>query len=252
MSHRGVQEHFQRDATGYYQRNYDAPRNRHQRALALRRELCLGLLDDVDGPILDLGCGPGALAVPLAREGRCVVALDLSLRMVEEARRIIADDTRAGFVVADATALPFAAGSFAAVVTTGVLEYVPDVPLALAEIYRVLRPDGTLVATASLPRRLERTVVRYLGRALMRLKNGGVVDKSPFHRAFEAREFDQLIEQAQLAIDTRRYSCFTPFPLDALYPPLVTAVDRTLGSHLERSNLATSQAKTYVVRAKKP
>jgi ubiquinone/menaquinone biosynthesis C-methylase UbiE len=251
VTHRGVQEHFQHYADGYYQRNYDAPRGRHQRTLALRREVCLDLLAGIAGPILDLGCGPGALAVPLARAGRSVVALDLAQSMVEEARRIIGPDGTCGYVVADAAALPFASESFAAVVTTGVLEYVPEVPLALAEIRRVLRPGGTVVATVSLPRRLERNVIRYFGSVLMRLK-GGTVDRAPYHRAFEADEFDRLLEGARLAIDTRRHSCFTPFPLDALYPPLVTAVDRLLATRLEGSELATSQAKTYIVRATKP
>jgi ubiquinone/menaquinone biosynthesis C-methylase UbiE len=252
VTHRGVQEHFQQYADGYYQRNYDAPRGRHQRTLALRREVCLDLLAGVTGPILDLGCGPGALAVPLAREGRSVVALDLAQSMVEEARRIIGPDASCGYVVADAAALPFASESFAAVVTTGVLEYVPEVPLALAEIRRVLRPGGVLVATVSLPRRLERNVIRYFGSVLMRLKNGGTVDRAPYHRAFSADEFDQLLAEAHLAIESRRHSCFTPFPLDALYPPLVTAVDRLLATRLESSELATSQAKTYIVRATKP
>jgi arsenite methyltransferase len=49
------------------------------------------------------------------------------------------------FLKADAARLPFADGRFDVAVSTQVYEYVPDVPAALAEVYRVLRPGGRVL-----------------------------------------------------------------------------------------------------------
>src|SRR3954469_41641 len=118
MTRADTQAHFNQAAERYYDRNYTSPTSRHERALALRREVCLELLADTGDRVLDLGCGPGALAVPLAQQGRAVVAFDLAPAMVVEARRMIGtDNSRCSFVVGDATALPFAAATFDVVVT---------------------------------------------------------------------------------------------------------------------------------------
>jgi ubiquinone/menaquinone biosynthesis C-methylase UbiE len=252
MPRADTQAHFNDAAARYYDRNYTSPTSRHERALALRREVCLELLGDTSGRVLDLGCGPGALAVPLAKQGRAVVAFDLAPAMVTEARRLIGADTPAcGFVVGDATALPFAAATFDTVVTTGVLEYVADIDHAIAEIARVLRPGGCLVATASLPRRLERAVARYAGRFVLALKRKSPDSPAMFHRAFTPAEFDRAIRGCGLTIEARRFSCFAPFPLDAVYPPFVTTIDHVLGAWLAQVPLATERAKTYIVKARR-
>lgn len=235
--------HFDDAAEGYYHRNYEAPRTRHARALALRRSVCLDLVPPVGDRVLDLGCGPGAMSVPLAVAGRSVVAFDLAPRMVEEARRLIerlAPGARAEFCVGDAQALPFDAARFDVVVTTGVLEYIPDVERALSEVARVLRPGGVLVASVSLPRTLERTVVGAIGRLRGR--------ETPFHRAFTADQLDAAVARAGFEVDARRFSYFAPFPLDVVWPPLVTLLDRFSGT-LAKIEAARDAAKTYVVRA---
>jgi ubiquinone/menaquinone biosynthesis C-methylase UbiE len=243
--------HFDAVAGTYYQRNYDHPRTRHERGLALRREICLNLLDGTEHEILDLGCGPGALAVPLAVAGKQVVALDLAPKMVEAARRNITErGATASYCVADAVALPFAAAAFDAVVTTGVLEYVPDVRRAVAEIARVLRPGGTVIATATLPRVLERAFDRRLSPLVLRLKGRAPQGAGAENRGFSPDEFDALMRDAGLAIEERRFSYFAPFPFDALFPPLVSALDR-FAPWLARSGLAREQAKTYIVKARR-
>jgi SAM-dependent methyltransferase len=95
--------------------------------------------------VLDIGSGPGLLARDLADSvgptGR-VCGLDLSEPMLETGRRRCADRPQVSFEHGDAAKLPFEAGSFDVVVTTQVYEYVPDIPGALAEVARVLRPGG--------------------------------------------------------------------------------------------------------------
>jgi arsenite methyltransferase len=98
--------------------------------------------------VLDVGSGPGLLVAEMAQAvgpAGHVTGLDVSDAMLALGQRRCVDLAgvgRASFVKADATALPFADGAFDVAVSTQVYEYVADVPTALAELYRVLRPGG--------------------------------------------------------------------------------------------------------------
>jgi SAM-dependent methyltransferase len=88
---------------------------------------------------LDVGCGAGlstAALLPLARQ---VVGLEPVAAMLAH-RRVVAPDAR--FVIGQAERLPFAAGAFDLVAAAGSLNYT-DLPVAFAEIARVLTQDGT-------------------------------------------------------------------------------------------------------------
>jgi arsenite methyltransferase len=97
--------------------------------------------------VLDIGSGPGFLAVEMAADvgpdGR-VDGVDPSASMLALARR--RDSAGAvEFREGDALALPFEDESFDVAVSTQVYEYIADMPAALAEARRVLRPGGRLV-----------------------------------------------------------------------------------------------------------
>jgi len=99
---------------------------------------------------LDVGCGPAFLACELGREvgpsGR-IVGLDESPEMLEAARARIAREglgDRVEVLEGDAARLDFPAAAFDFVTAAQVYLYVPDVPGALAEAARVLRPGGRL------------------------------------------------------------------------------------------------------------
>jgi len=104
---------------------------------------------------LDIGCGPGFLACDLARDvgptGR-MVGIDQSPDMVtmsgERARRA-ALAGRTEFAVGDAVELHFPAQNFDFLTAVQVYEYVADLPRALSEAYRVLKPGGRLVVMDS-------------------------------------------------------------------------------------------------------
>jgi SAM-dependent methyltransferase len=103
----------------------------------------LAKLGDVHGKrVLDLGCGHGMAAVVLARRGADVVACDLSLGYVREARaRADANGVQARLLVCNGERLPFADGFFERIWGNAILHHL-DLRLAASELRRVLAPGG--------------------------------------------------------------------------------------------------------------
>lgn len=114
-----------------------------------RRQLVRDALACAPGQrVIDVGCGPGFYAAELLEQvgpQGCVVGVDASAPMLAAAARRCEGRGRAEFHAAPATALPVPSGSFDRALSVQVLEYVADVPAALAEIQRVLRPGGRAV-----------------------------------------------------------------------------------------------------------
>jgi SAM-dependent methyltransferase len=115
------------------------------------RPATLALAGDVAGRrILDAGCGSGPLFAALRDRGAIVTGFDKSARMLELARRRLGDD--ADLRVADlGRPLPFPDGAFDDVIASLVLHYLEDWTAPLAELRRVLRPAGRLIASVDHP-----------------------------------------------------------------------------------------------------
>jgi ubiquinone/menaquinone biosynthesis C-methylase UbiE len=98
--------------------------------------------------VLDIGCGPGLLAremaVSVASGGR-VCGIDISEDMLAISRKRCADQPWTEFQKADANRLPYPDGSFDVAVSTQVYEYIVDIPAALAELNRIVRPGGRAI-----------------------------------------------------------------------------------------------------------
>ncbi|MEV4053407.1 class I SAM-dependent methyltransferase [Amycolatopsis sp. NPDC049688] len=115
------------------------------------RPATLALAGDVaERRILDAGCGAGPLFAALREKGAVVSGIDQSSGMVELARRRLGDG--ADLRVADlAGPLPFADAEFDDVVASLVLHYLRDWAPTLAELRRVLKPGGRLIASVNHP-----------------------------------------------------------------------------------------------------
>jgi SAM-dependent methyltransferase len=132
-------------------------RRRRDRAAAgfadhdfLFREVAARLADRLDDItrrfpcVLDLGCHDGTLGRALAGRGgiETLVQADLSPAMVARAQAAHGGPA----LVLEEEALPFAAGSFDAVFSLLGLHWVNDLPGALIQLRRALKPDGLLLA----------------------------------------------------------------------------------------------------------
>jgi arsenite methyltransferase len=114
-----------------------------------RRELVRAALGARSGDcILDVGCGPGFYVTELldvvGRNG-LAVGVDGSADMLAVAAKRAEGHDNVELHEADATALPVPDGSFDRALSVQVLEYVRDVPAALAEMRRVLRAGGRVL-----------------------------------------------------------------------------------------------------------
>lgn len=107
-----------------------------------------------DNPvILEVGAGTGSLWVHNAERippGASLCVTDFSPGMLDIAKRRLAEaGIPARFELVDVQELPFPAASFDIVLADHMLYHVPDLSLALANIARVLRPGGTLIAVTN-------------------------------------------------------------------------------------------------------
>lgn len=91
--------------------------------------------------VLDAGCGDGVLSLMMARKGAAVTGVDLSSPNIESALRRAKESgiTNTSFIVGDVENLPFEDSSFDLVVSSHVLEHVPDFDKGLREVMRVAR-----------------------------------------------------------------------------------------------------------------
>ena len=95
---------------------------------------------------LDLGAGTGNMTVELRRRGAShVIGVDFSSEMLALAARKTSGMSGLSLALADALRLPFADAAFDVVTNAFLLRNVADLRGGLAEMARVLRPDGRLV-----------------------------------------------------------------------------------------------------------
>jgi ubiquinone/menaquinone biosynthesis C-methylase UbiE len=136
---------FSRHARAYQRRLEDIM----SRGESAGRMRALELIEARPGQrILDLACGPGTLSRRLATmvsPGGEVVGVDLAPGMIDLARS--ANIANARFDVMDIEQLSFAERSFDAAICGHGFQFVPDLPHAMQEARRVLRPQGRLAAS---------------------------------------------------------------------------------------------------------
>ena len=164
------------------------------------------------GLVLDIGCGTGRQALLLAGLGCEVVAMDISLGMLLEARRRALRKGLAGrieFVQASADSLPFKPGTFdRAYAIFGAFNHAPRYRRAFGLAYEVLRPGGRLLLTVLNRYQLTLWLEAILGRRKKQLRRLLSTDtcymtvrygrkrRRLWTKLFSARELGRLLRSA--------------------------------------------------------
>ncbi len=98
--------------------------------------------------VLDAGCGSGQYAMAFAERGARVTAIDLSPEMIRRARRRAAErDNPIEWRTGDITTMADPLAVYDAIHARVLFQFLPDVPAALRELRRVLKPGGRLLAS---------------------------------------------------------------------------------------------------------
>ena len=98
-----------------------------------------------DKTVLELATGTGLIARHIIKAAAHIEATDASVEMIAEAKRDN-QSAKLHFSVQDMFRLPYADKSFDVVIVSNALHIVPQPEKALAEIHRVLKDDGVLIA----------------------------------------------------------------------------------------------------------
>ena len=211
MSGKGVDiEHWSRIAAEW---TAWARAPNHDAFWAYRASL-LAFIGQGAGEALDVGCGEGRVSRLLKDCGYRVTAVDPVSQLISAAERAGSADA---YMIAAAADLPFKNCSFDLAVAYNVLMDVEDIPAALKEVRRVLRPSGTFVisivhpfadrghfagAEANAPFVLQRS---YFGRERFEgteVRNGLQMDFAGWSQPLES--YMTALESAQLVVASLR------------------------------------------------
>jgi 2-polyprenyl-3-methyl-5-hydroxy-6-metoxy-1,4-benzoquinol methylase len=125
--------------------NFDREMNSYEvgKRLRLVYDDVLGDIDLRGKRLLDAGCGTGHFSRIATRRGADVTSMDVGPKLLAE----VAQKCESNRVVGSVTGMPFSDRSFEVVICTEVIEHTREPRAAVAELARVLAPQGVLVLT---------------------------------------------------------------------------------------------------------
>lgn len=163
---------------------------RHNAFTFGRYKFALRLAGNIEGLAgLDVGAGDGALTYQIAQRGARVIGLDACPFGLAgaQAHQAMGKERRIPLILGSALVLPLLENSLDFLLSTEVIEHIPDHRLFLAECFRVLKPGGKLILTT--PFRL----------SLSPSDKEHVLEFYPEELAETLRSFGFLVDEIQLS-----------------------------------------------------
>lgn len=203
-----------------------------------RRSQLLASLAELDSAkkTLELGCGTGEYTLRLAKTGSKIIAIDISLLLIQQAKQKV-KSSNVNFIIADAENLPFKDNTFTAVVGNAVLHHL-NLPNALSETKRVLISAGKIAFTEPNMLNPQNLIVKNI-KLIKRL-----LGESPHERAFFRWQISQILAK-------QGFNHLVVKPFDFLHPVtpgLLTLLVNKLGELLERLPLIKEIAGSLMIK----
>jgi ubiquinone/menaquinone biosynthesis C-methylase UbiE len=225
----GVRELFEQKAEWYFEER------ERDFAFVTQKEIVLNLFDKDGGDVLDIGCGPGVMAVDLLSRGCTVWGIDTSEKMIDLARAKMEKTEgkdRAHFSVGDIENLEFPDAKFDAVICMGVLEYLLMDRKAIKEMARVVKPGGTVIITVPSELSAYQVVGKCLGALLSirrKILKRGEEEPADYRRTCcVPRKLDgRLLEEGIRKVDTAHCNVIL-WPATRILPAFPVALTRKL------------------------
>jgi ubiquinone/menaquinone biosynthesis C-methylase UbiE len=189
--------------------------------------------------ILELGCGTGYFTKELTGFGANITAIDVSPELLEIAEKTVTTPS-VTFLIENAFQMTFTDASFDMVIGSSVLHHL-DVERAIPEIYRVLKPGGSITFTE--PNMMNPQIAAERNIPYFRRKLGNSPDETAFFRWSLKKK-----------LVTAGFSNVYIHPFDFLHPavpqkkiPLISKI----GNVLERTFLVKEIAGSLIINAEK-
>lgn len=156
--------------------------------------------------VLEVGCGSGELwhrNVDRIPDSWQVTLSDFSPGMVTEAReRLSMDGFQPDSQVIDVHAIPYPEATFDMLIANAMLYHVPDLPRAIGELRRVLKPDGTLHAVT-----MGRDHMREINMLVHAVAPELGMDQKNFERPFSLENGEQQLAQFFGTVERHDFDC---------------------------------------------
>ncbi len=189
--------------------------------------------------VLEIGCGTGYFTKELVKTGAGITAIDVSRDLINVAMRDVRADN-VQFVIENAYALGFKDEAFDSIVGSSVLHHL-NVDRALSELYRVLRPGGTIFFTE--PNMLNPQIAIQKNIPFIKRKLGDSPDETAFFRFILKRK-----------IEKNGFGDITIWPFDFLHPKTPEGLIKYcahLGNLIEKLPLLKEIAGSLYIRVQK-
>ena len=237
---RVVIAHFDQLARTYTTR-YEGP-SALAYSFRVHMERVCDFFDQPGGRVLDVGCGAGVMVDWLRQQGCEVHGIDISAQMIAVCKERFHKMARLHFSVGAIEALPFRDNFFDAVICKGVLDFVEDDSLAIAELARVIRPRGTAILTLQHLPSPSRLWTYYIASRRQH-------DTLNRH-AYRVQTSTRLLQSKGLTLQDFVYCNFQVFlkPFDRLLPRQAVWVAEKL-ERLQRNRLYGWMATGFVIKA---
>jgi 2-polyprenyl-3-methyl-5-hydroxy-6-metoxy-1,4-benzoquinol methylase len=166
--------------------------------------------------ILDVGCGPGVVALQLAHRGYRINGIDISPKMIKLCQKAFSElpegNDQHAFTADNFNEIDLEEESFDGIITLGFLEFQENEIHVLRKFYKILKPGGVLVISG--PIRLALTElfgIRNIIRALVFDASG--TDISPPKNYYSLSRFIRLLSKTGFKVLDHKIHGFGNFPL---------------------------------------